>query len=202
MPLQNRVTPDMQIIRQNWRGDMMGNRGGRIHDPKTKTLLNRKWASKRWIICVTKFKKRQREIMGNSYTELFFLDEVSALSAGHRPCFECRHKQARAFGDVWIKTHGNPQGSLADTIDSQLHKERTGENKLLNDETLDCLPNGAMIKIKSACFAKKDACFFQWSGEGYSKPKLPKGDIFLLTPPSILKVLASGYEPQWHGSLS
>jgi len=76
------------------------------------------------------------------------------------------------------------------------------QNKLLNEKTLDCLPNGAMIKIKSACFAKKDACFFQWSGEGYSKPKLPKGDIFLLTPPSILKVLASGYEPQWHGSLS
>lgn len=201
MPLQNRVRPDMQIVRQNWRGDFMGNRGGRIHDPATKTLLKRKWASKRWIICVTKFKERQREVMGNSYTELFFLDEVSALAAGHRPCFECRRKDAKAFGDVWASAYGKPDGSLADKIDIQLHQERIGETIMLDSEALEQLPDGAMIKIGSTCFAKKNALFYQWSGEGYSKIKLPKGDIFLLTPPSILNVLAKGYQPQWHRSL-
>jgi len=172
MPLQNRVTPDMQIVRDNWRGDYMGNRGGRIHDPESKTLLKRKWASKRWIICVTKFKERQRKIMGNSYTELFFLDEVSALAAGHRPC----------------------------SMDTQLHQERTGEHILLDEEALEQLPDGAMIKINNTCFAKKNASFFKWSGEGYSKTKLLKGEAFLLTPRSVLEVLSKGYVPHWHGS--
>jgi len=200
MPLQNRVTPDMQIVRDNWRGDYMGNRGGRIHDPESKTLLKRKWASKRWIICVTKFKERQRKIMGNSYTELFFLDEVSALAAGHRPCFECRREQAKAFGDAWLKTYGKPNGSLADTMDTQLHQERTGEHILLDEEALEQLPDGAMIKINNTCFAKKNASFFKWSGEGYSKTKLLKGEAFLLTPRSVLEVLSKGYVPHWHGS--
>lgn len=200
MPLQNRVTPDMQIVRNNWRGDFMGNRGGRIHNPETKTLLKRKWASKRWIICVTEFKERQRKIMGNSYTELFFLDEVSALAAGHRPCFECRREHAKAFGDAWVKVHGKPKGSLADAMDRQLHQERLGENSLLNSEALERLPNAAMIKINATCFAKKNASFFIWSGEGYSKSQLPEGKMFLLTPPSILEVLSNGYEPKWHRS--
>lgn len=200
MPLQNRVTPDMQIVRQNWRGDFMGNRGGRIHDPETKTLLKRKWASKRWIICVTEFKQRQRKIMGNSYTELFFLDEVSALTAGHRPCFECRRNHAKTFGEAWKIAYGKPDGSLADAIDTQLHKERLAAKILLDKEHLKRLPDGAIVKIDSSCFVKKGASFFQWSGQGYSKAKLPEGDIFLQTPSSILEVLSYGYQPQWHGS--
>ncbi len=43
------------------------------------------------------FKSRQRDVWGRYYTELFFLDEVTALAAGHRPCFECRRKDAEAF---------------------------------------------------------------------------------------------------------
>lgn len=200
MPLQNRVTPDMQIDRQNWRGDFMGNRGGRIHDPASKTLLKRRWASKRWIICATKFKQRQRVVMGNSYTELFFLDEVSALAAGHRPCFECRRKQAKAFGEAWTRAYGKPDGSLADAIDIQLHQERLGENTLLGKENLERLPDGTIVKIGSTCFAKKNTWFYEWSGEGYSKAKLPEGDIYLQTPRSVLKVLSHGYQPKWHRS--
>jgi hypothetical protein len=202
MPLQNRVTPDMQIVRQNWRGDFMGNRGGRIHDPITKTLLKRKWASRRWIICVTEFKQRQRVVMGNSYTELFFLDEVSALAAGHRPCFECRREAANAFGEAWKSAYGKPDGSLADAMDTQLHKQRLGKNILLDKEQLERLPDGAIVKIESTCFAKKNASFYQWSGASYSKAKLPEGEVYLQTPLSIVEVLSQGYLPLWHRSAS
>ena len=83
MPLQNRVTPFGEIIADPARGMFMGNRGGAIHDPATKTLTGRRWASRQWIICVLEFKGRQRELMGKgSYTELFFLDEATALAAG------------------------------------------------------------------------------------------------------------------------
>ncbi len=88
MSLQNRVTPFGAIESTPARGTLMGNRGGRMHDAATKTLSRRRWASKHWIICVTRFKQRWRPVMGpSSYTELFFLDEATALAAGHRPCY-------------------------------------------------------------------------------------------------------------------
>jgi len=200
MPLQNRVTPDMQIISDSWRGDLMGNRGGRIHNPETKTLLKRKWASKRWISCVTEFRKRKRTVMGNSYTELFFLDEVCALAAGHRPCFECRYKAARNFAGLWVSNFGTQEKSVADAMDSLLHKERTGGTRQIGKQTVDQLPDGAIIRADDACFAKRNNGFLLWSGNGYRKAVLPGGDLFLLTPPSVISVLNLGYQPQWHES--
>src|SRR3984893_9626707 len=86
-PLQNRVTPFGDIVAIPQRGMFTGNRGI-IHDPATKTLLRKRWASKAWLICSCNFKDRRRDVMaGRSWTELFFLDEAVALAAGHRPCF-------------------------------------------------------------------------------------------------------------------
>ncbi len=45
MPLQNRVTPFGDILAIPQRGMFSGNRGI-IHDPATRTLLKRRWASK------------------------------------------------------------------------------------------------------------------------------------------------------------
>ncbi len=74
----------------------MGNRGGRLHRDD-QTLDGSRWKSKRWLICVCEFKGRRRDVWGRYYTELFFLDEPTALAAGHRPCFECRRQAAKAF---------------------------------------------------------------------------------------------------------
>ena len=73
----------------------MGNRGGAFH-AADRTIGTRRWATRQWIACVLEFKDRHREVMQpNRYTELFFLDEATALAAGHRPCFECRRAEAR-----------------------------------------------------------------------------------------------------------
>ena len=86
MPLQNRVFPTGAIQSSPERGTLMGNRGGRIHDPATRELHpTRRWASKQWITCVLEFKGRHRQVMGQSYTELFFLDEVTALARRPSP---------------------------------------------------------------------------------------------------------------------
>ena len=74
----------------------MGNRGGRLHDAQRK-LSARRWVNRAWICCKLAFNNRHRKVWGNSYTELFFLDEVTAFAAGHRPCFECRRKDAERF---------------------------------------------------------------------------------------------------------
>jgi hypothetical protein len=47
--------------------------------------------------CQLAVKGQKRQVWGHGYTELFFLDEVTALAAGHRPCFECRREAALAF---------------------------------------------------------------------------------------------------------
>src|SRR5262249_27346603 len=101
MPLQNRVTPTGEIIATPHRGMFVGNRGI-IHDPSTKTLLRRRWSTPMWLTCVLEFRGRRREVMAKrSWTELFFLDEATALAAGHRPCFFCRREEAKRFRAAW-----------------------------------------------------------------------------------------------------
>jgi hypothetical protein len=56
MPLQNRVTPFGEPVADPARGLLFGNRGGRFHDPDTRMLRTRRWASKQWICCVLEFK--------------------------------------------------------------------------------------------------------------------------------------------------
>ena len=97
MALQNRVTPFGELIATPARGLMFGNRGGRFHRDD-QTLGLRRWASRHWICCDLHYKGHHHEPMGKGYTSLFFLDEVTALAAGHRPCFYCRHADARATG--------------------------------------------------------------------------------------------------------
>jgi hypothetical protein len=97
LPLQNRVTPFGEIVALNQRGLFIGNRGI-IHNPATRTLLKRRWTTKAWITCRCDYKDVRRVVMARrSWTELFFLDEATALAAGHRPCFFCRRAAAEAF---------------------------------------------------------------------------------------------------------
>ena len=124
-PLQNRVFPDGLIVATPHRGTMYGNRGGRIHDPVTRQFHpNKRWASRQWICCVLQFKDQQRPLMGPGYTEMFFLDEVTALAAGHHPCFECRRKDAMRFAHVW-RNDGTRE--TAPEMDRVLHGQRLEE---------------------------------------------------------------------------
>ena len=100
MPLQNRVDPFGELFVTPARGLFFGNRGGRFHTDE-KRLTRRRWASRQWICCVLQFKNRHHEVWGRRYTALFFLDEPTALAAGHRPCFECRRKEAELFAEKW-----------------------------------------------------------------------------------------------------
>lgn len=113
MSLQNRVDPWGQLHAVPERGTMMGNRGGKFHRDD-RTLGSRRWASHHWICCELEWKGAHHEPMGQGYTSLFFLDEVTALAAGHRPCFFCRRKEAKAF----------LAGRSAGDFDRQLHAER------------------------------------------------------------------------------
>ena len=123
MPLQNRVNPFGELLAVPARGTFFGNRGGRFHTD-AKSLTARRWASRQWICCVLDFKGRQRDVWGRFYTELFFLDEPTALAAGHRPCFECRYEDAKTFAEKWRQACRLRTRPYASAMDDTLHRER------------------------------------------------------------------------------
>ena len=200
MPLQNRVTPFGELIATPARGTMYGNRGGRFHRDD-RTLSARRWASRQWICCVLSFKGRRHKVWGQRYTALFFLDEVTALAAGHRPCFECRRADANSFAEKWAQTKGS-EFPYVDEMDRALQAERlNGRAKRTHRMPIGELPDGAFVTIDGAAFALRGAHLLRWSENGYTeKIARPRGMAKVLTPPSIVEVLRAGYRPQWHPS--
>lgn len=172
-----------------------------MHDPQRK-LGTRRWVSRAWICCKLAFNDRHRTVWGNSYTELFFLDEVTAFAAGHRPCFECRRKDAERFALLFF---GSKQRASAATMDEVLHTERLdGKLKRTDRGKLDGLPNGVMISLDGEAFAVRENRLWLWAPDGYSqswsRPRAVEVDV--LTPRSIVAVLRRGYLPLWHPSVT
>jgi hypothetical protein len=202
MPLQNRVDPFGELFADSARGLMFGNRGGRFHTDD-RALTQRRWVSRTWICCVLEFKNRHRDVWGRSYTELFFLDEVTALAAGHRPCFECRRDDAVAFAQAWQQAGKLPAPPRAGEMDAVLHRERLdGCAKRLHRRAIDDLPDGAVIAWQQGACAVRGNSLLPWTPAGYAarQPRTGFGTVDVLTPPSTLAVLAAGYRPQWHPS--
>jgi len=203
MHLQNRVTPFGDIVAIPQRGMFTGNRGI-IHDPATKTLLNKRWAGKAWLVCTCDYKGRRRAVMGGrSWTELFFLDEAVALAAGHRPCFFCRRAAARAFRAAWAAAMGTEEPSAAD-MDAVLHRERMEHgHKLIHPipEPLSDLPDGAVIAAFGSAYTIAGGKAFRWTEHGYLAPQEIHGADGLLTPPSTFMALCAGYRPVLHPAL-
>jgi hypothetical protein len=203
MPLQNRVDPFGELRAVLARGLFLGNRGGRIHRDD-RTLSRRRWTSRAWICCRLAFKRRHREVWGDSYTELFFLDEPTAFAAGHRPCFECRRADAVAFATAWARTQGLRAPPRAGEMDAVLHAQRLdGRAKRRHRAALDDLPDCAMIVLADkAPFAVRGEAVLPWRFAGYgpAQPR-PRGiEVELLTPPAMVAVLCAGYRPHWHPS--
>ncbi|WP_442583835.1 hypothetical protein ACSBOB_26300 [Mesorhizobium sp. ASY16-5R] len=207
MPLQNRVDPFGEIHAVAARGLFTGNRGV-IHDPATKTLLSRRWTTKAWLICECDFRGRKREVMGRNapsgnagWTELFFLDEVTALAAGHRPCFYCRRERATEFSDCFAAGNGLARPKVTE-IDAILHAERLASGgkpgRLTADEAAG-LPDGTMVGVDGRAFAVREGRALRWSFEGYADASLLEtlGTPLLLTPPATVAALRRGYEPLW-----
>jgi hypothetical protein len=202
MPLQNRVTPFGDLAAFPARGLFMGNRGGRFHTD-TRTLTARRWVSRQWICCVLEFHGRQRDVWGRFYTELFFLDEPTAFAAGHRPCFECRRRDAENFAEIWRRTRGLRTRPRAAAMDDVLHGERlAARGKRLHRRSIDDLPDGAFVALEEGAFAVRGAALLRWTPQGYdARNKRPSGKaVDVLTPPAILAVLSAGYQPHWHPS--
>jgi hypothetical protein len=202
LPRQNRVTPFGEIIATSERGTFMGNRGI-LHDETSQ--IRRKWQVKRWIICLLEFKERKRQLMKpGSYTELFFLDEATALAAGHRPCAECRNARFKCFCHAWGTAHPEARPT-ATLIDNQLHSERIApdRSKRYFMGNLNELPNGVFVTLpewREQAFLVWGDQLMAWSPGGYGERReRPKGvEVNVLTPKSTVETIRAGYVPEIH----
>ncbi len=197
-PLPNRSAPDGSLHAVRARGLLMGNRGGRLHRPDF-TLGAAGWKSRAWIACLTAFRGRRREVMGEGYTEIFFLDEATALAAGHRPCFECRREDARAFAAAWARAEGLNAPPRADAMDRVLHAERRGPRARISFATLE---PGAIFAADGGFLLRTATGARTWSFAGYGPARHFADDeeVDAVTPAHIRAVLAAGYRPRLHPS--
>ena len=197
MPLQNRVTPFGQIVALPGRGLFMGNRGI-LHDDSRHIV--RFSQTRRWITCVLEYKNIRRTVMRpHSYTELFFLDEAAAFSAGHRPCAECRRADYNRFRTLWEAVYGGPVS--ADIMDARLQSERGGSRKKHTYRAdLAALPDGTFIAFDGSAWLVWGDRIFAWSDSGYPERRSRPASLNakVLTPPSIVAILSAGYRPVVH----
>ena len=197
MPLQNRVTPLGELVANPARGLVYGNRGC-LHDADG--CIRRRYNGKRWIACRLKFRDwRRRPLMQpGRFTELFFLDEATAFAAGHRPCALCRREDYDRLVAIWSDLHAGQVG--ADAIDAQLHSERVDPGTRthgLHEARLDKLPDGAFVLHDKAPHLVLGAHLWRWTPESYvaRMPRPPRQQAVLITPPSLVAVLRTGWQP-------
>jgi hypothetical protein len=190
VPRQNRVTPLGELVADPARGLVYGNRGC-LHDDTGRIV--RRYQVRRWIACRLRFKDRHRSplMQPGRYTELFFLDEATALAAGHRPCAECRRADYLGFVERWLQLH--PGKSRADAVDMRLHTERldpTGGRRL-HESALASLPDGAFVLRDGEPYVVVGAALRLWTPAGYTT-RVARGNretATVLTPPSLVEHL-------------
>jgi hypothetical protein len=186
----NRVTPLGDLVADPARGLVFGNRGC-LHDDAGR--IRRRYAGRRWIACRLEFKGRRRApLQPGRYTELFFLDDATALAAGHRPCAECRRADYEAFAAAWRRLH--PRDTGADALDRRLHEERLGARPLI---AFADVPDGAFVLHEGAPHLVLGGRLLRWTPAGYGAPApSPRGgSAELVTPASTAAVLAAGWRP-------
>jgi hypothetical protein len=197
MPRRNRVTPLSDIEADAAHGHVYGNRGC-LHDGHGRIV--RHHAGRRWIACRLAFKDRRRALMQpGRYTELFFLDEATALAAGHRPCAECRRADYDALVALWAELHpGDPPG--ADAIDARLHAERLepdGRTRRRHEAEIADLPDGTFVLRDGAPWLVRGAHLRRWTHGGYADraPRPARGAATVVTPPSLVALLGTERAP-------
>jgi hypothetical protein len=197
MPLQNRVTPFSELVAAPARGLLYGNRGC-MHDDSGR--IRRRYGTRRWIACRLEFRGWERgpKLQPGKFTELFFLDEVTAMAAGHRPCALCRRADYLRLTEIWRELHPGQAG--ADAIDLQLHGERVAGGSRAqrrHEAPFGELPDGAFVARDGAAWLVRDRQLLRWTPAGYfeRRPRPRSGTATVITPPSLVAVLRSDWRP-------
>ncbi len=127
------------------------------------------------------------------YVRLFFLDEATALAAGHRPCNRCRNAELKDFKAAW--TAAGLGSSSVGAMDNAIAPQRAQTHQ----SVASSLPTGAIVEVDGALFTIVADQMFRWSPAGYAESSpVPAGEITVITPKSIVDTLRAGYQPKLH----
>ena len=197
MARRNRVTPLSELVADPARGLVYGNRGC-LHDGAGN--IRRRYAGRRWIACRLSFRGWQRSplLQPGRFTELFFLDEATAMAAGHRACALCRRGDYNRLTTLWEELHPGQVG--ADAIDAQLHGERLAAGaraQRLHEMPIDALPDAAFVLRDGAPWLVLGEQLLAWTPAGYAArvPRPTRERALVITPPSLVAVLRAGWDP-------
>jgi hypothetical protein len=196
--------PTGEIAAVPARGLLMGNRGC-LHDADRK-LGAARWRSKLWICCVLDWQGRRRDPMPpGRWTALFFLDEATALAAGHRPCGYCRRPEYLSYTAAWRSARGLARPPRAGEMDARLHAERVdprSRRQRTHQAPAGALPDGVMVRHDCGPALLAGGRVLLWSFAGYGDPVTlrPEETVEVLTPPSSVAAIAAGYRPLLHPS--
>jgi hypothetical protein len=193
---RNRVTPLSELVADPARGLVYGNRGC-LHDDRGE--IRRRFAGRRWIACRLRFRGWHRAplLAPGRFTELFFLDEATAMAAGHRACALCRREDYDRLVALWRALHPGQVG--ADAMDAQLHAERVAEGTRAqrhHEAALDDLPDGTFVLRDGAPWLVRGGELLAWTPAGYTeRVARPVGKrAVAITPPSLVAVLRAGWD--------
>lgn len=179
----------------------MGNRGI-LHDDDGNIL--RSHAHQNWVTCALHYKDRKQVVMApGRYTQLYFLDEATALSAGHRPCATCRRDRYMSFINAWRRVHGRPEGgrSVPHAIDRMLHAARIARNgdKVTFRASPTDLPDGTIFAGHETPMLRWNGAFLVWNFSGYREVNAPRAEgVTVLTPKPLVDLYAAGWTPDAH----
>lgn len=203
MAYSNRVDPKGEFHSISAKGNLMGNRGI-LHDDNQTVV--RSHQHQNWVTCALSFKGRKRKIMSpGKYTELFFLDEATALAAGHRPCADCRRERYRDFTRTWRQTHGEPEPgrTLPQSVDKALHAARIKRDrqKFTFEAAVGALPDGTIFFDGEEGVMVWQGRHLLWRFEGYTdRNVIADQDVTVLTPQPLVEVFKNGFVPLVHAT--
>ena len=204
---RNRVTPYGELIAVADRGMFWGNRGPLIDDDGQLARYSR---GKVWMICVLSYKGIRRvQWSPRRLTELYFLDEATALAAGHRPCGECRYRDYQEFKRCWGSVFGGVprvqdiDGRLhADRLIGGLRRDKFGSASLRRTYAapVSSLPSGTMVALDGESWLVHGDELLRWTPGGYRERRAASSaaDVTVITPRATVSVLAAGYRPVLH----
>ena len=174
----------------------MGNRG-RLHEGTGVRDVVRNFRGKAWITCLLEFRGRYTQQWAPThYTQLFFFDEAVAFAAGHRPCAECRRRDYNAYRQLWSEIHFGAMPYAKD-MDNVLHHERSAAS---HHAAWSSLPDGVFVDTSDgpAVTVGDRLAVFDEQAYAYDRrlARPVTGSASVLTPPSNVAILRSGYPVQ------
>ena len=195
MPLRNRATPLGELVADPARGP----RTATAVACTTRAARSAAASTAGRIACRLRFRGWQRSplLQPGRFTELFFLDEATAFAAGHRPCALCRREDYVRFGVLWsdstrVPTEPTPS-TPAFTVSAS---PRARERSCATPAQLADLPDGAFVRRGPHALDRAGRERLRWTPGGYAerRPRPASEPVSLLTPPSLVSVLARGWE--------